>query len=256
MIETEFHLARLEQWGATRKRRSKMLRRLRRNPSSLTFWLAGMPDDVPRNCQHCGELFIPDAARLADSYPMPPSVLTLHTRGFCSSYCAGSTPAPIPADLLPLDKTLRGKRLSTAVFERDRWTCYLCGRPTPPDIGGHQPNSPTVDHVIPRGNGTEEPDNLRCACRRCNTEKGASSVWQKVSPIVAHHYWAEETVSWLSPPLAAEDLPSFWRYYVFNGDCEPEWWNAPAHPRLTKLPDAECKPLPPPITRLVIMAVD
>ena len=49
------------------------------------------------------------------------------------------------------------------LFERDGWTCYLCGRLTLPD------------HVKPlsRG-GTNDASNLRCACLECNARKHAA----------------------------------------------------------------------------------
>ena len=52
------------------------------------------------------------------------------------------------------------------IFERDAHQCYLCGRGVPPGFE-------TIDHVVPlaRG-GAHVPDNLRLACRSCNSRKG------------------------------------------------------------------------------------
>jgi 5-methylcytosine-specific restriction endonuclease McrA len=57
-----------------------------------------------------------------------------------------------------------------AVAERDGWTCYLCGCEV-------TQRTYTMDHVIPvsRG-GLHEWGNLRCACRRCNSRKGAKTL--------------------------------------------------------------------------------
>lgn len=52
-----------------------------------------------------------------------------------------------------------------AIIERDSSTCYLCGQVLAPD-------KITIDHVIPlvRG-GSHTADNLRVACRPCNSRK-------------------------------------------------------------------------------------
>lgn len=52
-----------------------------------------------------------------------------------------------------------------AVIERDNSTCYLCGRQL-------AQQEVTIDHVIPlvRG-GSHTADNLRVACRPCNSRK-------------------------------------------------------------------------------------
>ena len=61
------------------------------------------------------------------------------------------------------------------LFERDGWTCYLCGRLTLPDAPLRHPRCPTLDHVKPlsRG-GTNDASNLRCACLECNARKHAA----------------------------------------------------------------------------------
>lgn len=53
-----------------------------------------------------------------------------------------------------------------ALIERDKWTCYLCMQIC-------TPNNVTLDHVIPLYHGgTHTADNLRVACRTCNSRKG------------------------------------------------------------------------------------
>lgn len=65
------------------------------------------------------------------------------------------------------------------LFKRDGGVCYICGKPCNWEdiaeadgtmIAGD--NYPSIDHVVPvaRG-GTHTWDNIRLACRRCNTNK-------------------------------------------------------------------------------------
>lgn len=63
----------------------------------------------------------------------------------------------------------------TAVFRRDNYTCQLCGIKTPKRLVGKlPPNAPTLDHIIPLSKGgSHSPDNVQCACRRCNSVKHA-----------------------------------------------------------------------------------
>ncbi len=66
----------------------------------------------------------------------------------------------------------KAKRLR--IYERDNWTCYLCGYPvdrlaTVPDL-----EAPTLDHVVPvRSGGDDSSGNLRTAHFHCNCVKGA-----------------------------------------------------------------------------------
>ncbi|EOS7783647.1 HNH endonuclease [Enterococcus hirae] len=55
------------------------------------------------------------------------------------------------------------KKISQQVFERDSYTCKYCGK-----VGG----TLEVDHVIPFSQGgSDELDNLVCACKKCNRQK-------------------------------------------------------------------------------------
>lgn len=55
------------------------------------------------------------------------------------------------------------KKISKDVLERDFYTCFYCGQK-----GGIL----EIDHYIPISkNGTNEMDNLKTACRRCNRQK-------------------------------------------------------------------------------------
>lgn len=64
--------------------------------------------------------------------------------------------------------------LRMAIGRRDNWTCGYCGSTEGPF---------DIDHVVPisRGGAYSEPENLMCACARCNRSKGAKLVSEWVS---------------------------------------------------------------------------
>ncbi|NEB92435.1 HNH endonuclease [Streptomyces bauhiniae] len=63
------------------------------------------------------------------------------------------------------------------VFERDSWTCYLCGHLTNPDASPFDPSSPTVDHIHPLSKGGHHTlANAGTACLGCNSSKQASII--------------------------------------------------------------------------------
>lgn len=77
----------------------------------------------------------------------------------------------------------------TTIFERDRWTCQICGIPTPIEKRGNTVytpenlDAPELDHVWPLSlivDGQKSPghipSNCQCACRGCNAKKGAKAV--------------------------------------------------------------------------------
>jgi 5-methylcytosine-specific restriction endonuclease McrA len=150
----------------------RFMARLRKSPHRRVLWSEGMPDDIPRECQYCGSKFLPDLQRPVGLVPAPPSVLVAHRRAHCSPLC---------------DYNLSGLRYvridRAAIFERDGWHCYLCGQHTPPELRafGYVPNGPSIDHIVPQGPGTNDPDNLRCCCKLCNLEKGNATLWEKLS---------------------------------------------------------------------------
>lgn len=68
------------------------------------------------------------------------------------------------------------KRLE--IYERDRWTCQICGEPL--DLEGHwnDPHAPSLDHIQPRSlGGSDNLENLRAAGRHCNMRRGAPEDW-------------------------------------------------------------------------------
>lgn len=59
-----------------------------------------------------------------------------------------------------------------AVFERDDWTCNICGGPIPQDAVYPDPLSAQLDHVIPLSLGGDHSyDNAAASHMRCNLTK-------------------------------------------------------------------------------------
>lgn len=80
-----------------------------------------------------------------------------------------STRPPLPPSAL---NGYAWQRLRLVILERDNWTCQvpIPGRPNQ-RCGKY---ARTVDHILPRSQGGPTiPTNLRAACVRCNSRKGA-----------------------------------------------------------------------------------
>lgn len=59
------------------------------------------------------------------------------------------------------------------VFERDNWTCWICGEAINPHLRGDNWWRATLDHVVPITlGGPHTWDNVRTAHLRCNQLKG------------------------------------------------------------------------------------
>jgi 5-methylcytosine-specific restriction endonuclease McrA len=67
------------------------------------------------------------------------------------------------------------------VFTRDGWRCQLCGCATPLRLRGQTADrAPELDHIVPLScGGSHTHDNVQCACRSCNSAKGARPMGQQ-----------------------------------------------------------------------------
>ena len=63
------------------------------------------------------------------------------------------------------------------VYERDNWTCYLCGEKINKSQKAPHPKSPSLDHVVPicKGGG-HVLNNVKAAHLRCNQSKGSKTL--------------------------------------------------------------------------------
>jgi 5-methylcytosine-specific restriction endonuclease McrA len=67
------------------------------------------------------------------------------------------------------------------VFDRDGWTCQLCGKPVARAAKWPQPWAAVVDHIVPLVlGGPHTRANVQCAHNRCNAQKGAGGGQQQL----------------------------------------------------------------------------
>lgn len=117
-------------------------------PSSGRTFAAG-------SCRRCSKTFV---------------IIDQTTNNYCSTRCARAH-----------SKERRRARERDAwvadvnhvdVFERDHWTCQLCGKPVVRTATVPHPRAPVIDHILPlAAGGTHEPANAQCAHFLCNSIK-------------------------------------------------------------------------------------
>lgn len=63
------------------------------------------------------------------------------------------------------------------IFERDNWTCYLCGRKVDRNADRRDPEGATIDHIIPLSmHGEDVASNVATAHWKCNRDKGVRAM--------------------------------------------------------------------------------
>jgi 5-methylcytosine-specific restriction endonuclease McrA len=68
--------------------------------------------------------------------------------------------------------------------------CWLCHKPIDWQAHWMHPTAFTLDHVIPKSRGgTDHPDNVRSAHRRCNEERGASGQMPVAKTVIDTPGW-------------------------------------------------------------------
>jgi 5-methylcytosine-specific restriction endonuclease McrA len=62
------------------------------------------------------------------------------------------------------------------IFERDRWTCQLCGKRVKRQAKFPHPDAPTIDHIVPLSkHGEHTRENSQCAHNLCNARKNTKA---------------------------------------------------------------------------------
>lgn len=104
------------------------------------------PKPVFSNCKYCGKEFSPKT----------------QSHLYCSKECLNEYHAK------------RQSRGSYIIFERDKFSCFYCGKTSYKDGSVFH-----VDHVIPASKGGGDiAENLVTACTECNLEKSASEIFK------------------------------------------------------------------------------
>lgn len=119
-------------------------------------------------CRECGVTFEP--------------AYGIKQRTYCSEQCAnrsGRRPARLARKARQRAVTVETVD-PIKVFERDRWTCQLCGIKAPRRLrGSFDDQAPELDHIVPLSKGGEHSyRNTQCACRKCNAAKGDTLLGQ------------------------------------------------------------------------------
>ena len=122
-------------------------------------------------CQECGKLFVSEYGN--------------RRRTFCSEFCARKNYHHCKRNIKAKE---RAQELGVyyepvnplKVFKRDGWKCQLCGKKLKlKHRGTYRDDAPELDHIIPWAQGGEHSyRNTQCACRKCNSEKGAQEIGQ------------------------------------------------------------------------------
>lgn len=121
---------------------------------------ASKKDTKARKCRKCGKDFEPAYGN--------------KKRNFCSNDCCKRYHKRA-------SKRIRRAKKKDAyvshvseieIYERDNWTCQLCGKRVNRKLISPHPMSATIDHIIPLAKGgTHEPKNAQLAHRICNCKK-------------------------------------------------------------------------------------
>jgi 5-methylcytosine-specific restriction endonuclease McrA len=129
-----------------------------------------VPEPTAKACERCGCEF------------MPPT--KARTKKICSR-CAWEiwkTAHPHKARQIRVRcRVLRRHKVAAddidpiEVFERDGWLCGICGKKVDKRAVFPQPQSPTLDHIVPlAAGGAHAWGNVQCAHFLCNCRKGAT----------------------------------------------------------------------------------
>lgn len=120
----------------------------------------------PAICYHCGGEFMANKRR-SIFCSRECFAVGKHTRGVKHTQARRARLAAVTVEPF----------LPSAVYERDDWTCGLCGEPIDQSAKKPHPKSPSIDHVIPIILGGEHSlRNVQAAHLGCNVRKGGRLV--------------------------------------------------------------------------------
>lgn len=143
-------------------------------------------DSVPRGskCRDCGKqmwhggrISLPAGkARCRQCRRKPCGTVAAYNRG-CR--CVGCRSAKAEATRNYLPPAFKHHWIAPAdriaIYERDDWTCQLCGKPVDLTVHHLHRDAPSLDHIEPQSHAlipNHAPSNLRTAHRGCNAARG------------------------------------------------------------------------------------
>lgn len=147
-LSKEEHRAR-ERAKTRRRKAQRKLQQAASGSRGWGLWCSG-------HCARCGDYF----TRRSTGEPT----------SFCSRKCRLRSAASLRR---ALQAGVSGEHVSRwRIYERDKWTCHICGDPVDRDAVVPDLAAPVLDHVIPvaRG-GPHTEDNLKTAHFYCNSVK-------------------------------------------------------------------------------------
>jgi hypothetical protein len=120
---------------------------------------------TPHICAECGDTFIPAYGN--------------HHRRFCSDQCMRRNGRRVARALRRArEKGVRHQPVDPRrIYDRDGWRCGICGKQVERALRYPDPQSASLDHVIPLAcGGAHSPENVQCAHLSCNHDKGAGRI--------------------------------------------------------------------------------
>jgi 5-methylcytosine-specific restriction endonuclease McrA len=201
-----------------RQQHRTMLKEIAAGSTRFVFHSRKLTDDQSRNCQFCGNLFLPGEQPGIEA-PYGPAHWR---RTLCSDECQSLRHAmrirKKREDAIRVGSTPGIKVDLSTIRERDGYVCYLCGGQTEKGYKGTDRRLRSeTDHVVPLSNGgAHHPDNLRCCCARCNSEKGTKTLVEAIR-ISSCGDIDFNDLSLVGTPPNLDELISAWRQWVIPG---------------------------------------
>jgi len=131
----------------------------------VTCKKAGCQNSVAKQGRICDPCYL---KLPGDTKPCPKCSSTIHTRQReCARHMleAKGGVTRRPRDVIPTSLRLQ-------VYERDAYTCRLCGAVGTGEMHSEKIEGFEIDHIIPNAaGGGIELDNLQVLCRPCNNSK-------------------------------------------------------------------------------------
>lgn len=155
----------------------------------------GVKSDLAAERARRRRQLVPYDGEVVRRRPEPKTVVVRLRARWYAGYCLGCgapfvhdqpqtrTCSPLCARRLVKDRRRARKRDAYVgdvspqrIFERDRWTCQLCGRRVAWTKDAPHPSAPVIDHIVPLAAGREyggvhAPYNVQCAHFKCNSIK-------------------------------------------------------------------------------------